>query len=972
MMSENKKINIGANESMILDSHDTFWMVISGHVDIFYVNIDANGNYKSRLTYLYRAKKGELIFSLLNESLEEGIKLLAMSSEAKLLELDKNKLIGVDHTFLKFHIEKWISNVTIRLHRLNIPRVYTQLTNVSEIKLSKDEIAYPFKGLVWARLYKGSATTYGGFSEQSSDSGTHIFFAVNNSLWIKGLEKETTFEIVNTREILKDEIDFMLSLKSLQEHFYQKIVEDEEISREQEKERIVSKIATDGQKLNKTLHDLGEIITSDTTNTKKASSSDSFSTDDNLLTACQTIGDTVGFTFKAPKFMDSYKDSLTNQLFAIGQASNVRIRKIILRGTWWKEENGHILAFTKEGSHPVALVQKTAQSYSYKNKNTGAEETVTKTVADSLEPVAYMFFFAFDKKMDAVKKIWEFAIQGVKKDAKFLILAALAGSLIGLLVPILSGIMFDDVIPTADRGLLMEVFGIMLLIGIVSALLQLTQGVLQLRVETKSNINLQGGLMDHLLRLPVSFYKKYSSGDLTNRALSINTIRQILSNTVLTTVLSGTFSIVNLGLLFYYDTGLAWIGVSLAVVAVAFIAGIGWLKLKYDRDISDEHGAIQGFLFEFLSGITKIRITGAEKRIFTLWATKFSKLKKLGFRSGSYQNYIEVFNASYPLMTKVFFFSFIYYVYTNATVASVGLISVGAFLAFMSAFSQFLGDALRMSMSLISSLNIVTLYERVQPILEETPESSDDSLDPGELAGGIELNSVSFRYDEDQPLVLKDVSLKINPGEMVAFIGPSGSGKSTIMRVLLGFEEPEAGSVYYDDNAFDSMNKDLVRRQIGVVLQNGALMSGSIYKNIVGNSELSLDDAWEAARMAGMEEDIKSMPMEMHTMVSEGGGTFSGGQRQRLMIARAIAHKPRLLYMDEATSALDNHTQNIVSESLDNLQATRIVIAHRLSTIRNADRIYVMDKGTIVESGTYDELMENDGLFSTLAKRQIA
>jgi ATP-binding cassette subfamily C protein len=299
------------------------------------------------------------------------------------------------------------------------------------------------------------------------------------------------------------------------------------------------------------------------------------------------------------------------------------------------------------------------------------------------------------------------------------------------------------------------------------------------------------------------------------------------------------------------------------------------------------------------------------------------------------------------------------------------MITVGAFMAFISAFNKFLRDNLKMSMAVITSLNVVTLYERVKPILENTIESTEDSIDPGELAGEIEMNGVSFRYDEDQPLVLKDISFKIKAGEMVAFVGTSGSGKSTIMRILLGFENPEIGSVYYDGDAFDSMNKDMVRRQIGVVLQNGALMSGSIFKNIVGNSELTLDDAWEAARMAGMEDDIKQMPMEMHTMISEGAGTFSGGQRQRLMIARAIVHKPRLLFMDEATSALDNKTQNVVSDSLDKLQATRIVIAHRLSTIINADRIYVMDKGVIIESGNYKELMEEEGLFYTLAKRQI-
>jgi len=970
-MSERKKINLGANTPLVLDKHDKFWMVTFGEVDVYYVKIDHEGNYISKLTHLYRAGKGELLFSLLTAPVKNGMKLLAVSSDAKLLELNKNELLVVDHTFLKFHINKWILKLVDKLYQENIPRVYTVLEEASEVSLKENEIAYPTKGLLWCSVIEGEVTKYADSVSQSSAATYGYPFPATNKFWIKGIGKELKIKVLDTKEVLKDEIFFMLALNDVQEHFYRKIIENHEDLINKEKERIVNKIGTDDEKLTATLQELGGIVSSDSAKKNSTFSTSNAIYDNPILAACQEIGVTVGFDFVAPKYMESYDDSKTNQLFAIGQASNVRIRKIILRGTWWKEENGHMLAFSKEDKKPIALIQKDAKSYVFKDIETKREEVVTNDFAETLEPIAYMFFFAFDTKMSSLTKIMNFAIQGVKRDAKYLILAAFAGSLLGLLVPILSGVMFDDVIPTADRGLLFEVFGIMLVIGIITAMLQLIQGVLQLRVETKSNVNLQGGLMDHLLRLPVSFYKKYTAGDLTNRALSINAIRQILSNTVMTAVLSGAFSIVNLGLLFYYDSSLAWIGVGLALLAMVFIAGIGWLKLKYDREISDDQGDIQGFLFEFLSGITKIRITGAEKRIFTLWATKFATLKKWGFKSGSYQNLIEVFNGSYSLFTNILFFSFIYYMYTTAT-TNVGLISVGAFMAFISAFNQFLNDALRMSMALISSLNIVTLYERVKPILEETPESSEHSTDPGELSGAIELNAVSFRYNEEQPLVLKDISLKINPGEMVAFIGPSGSGKSTIMRILLGFEEPELGSVYYDGNAFDSMNKDLVRQQIGVVLQNGALMSGSIYKNIVGNSELSLDDAWEAARMAGMEEDIKNMPMEMHTMVSEGGGTFSGGQRQRLMIARAIAHKPRLLYMDEATSALDNRTQNIVSESLDNLQATRIVIAHRLSTIINADRIYVMDKGEIVESGTYGELIERDGLFSKLAKRQIA
>lgn len=971
-MTERKKITLGANKSQVLEQHDKIWMVVAGEVDIYYVSISEDGSYTSSLNHLYRAEKGEIVFSLLTQPLKSGTKLLAVGSDAKLLELDKNDLMGIDHTFLKFHINKWILKLAERLYQENKPRTYTVLDEEEEILLKKDEIAYPAKRLVWCSIIEGEVSKFAGTVTHSSAAKYPYPFPVSHDLWIKSLEKEAKIKVLDTKEVLKDEIFFMLALNDIQEHFYQKIIEKDIRSRSEEKERIVSKIQNDGEKLNATLQELGAIVPNDNSQKKGIPLDSHIAYDNTLLATCQLIGNTVGFDFTAPKFMESYDDSTTNQLFAIGQASNVRIRKVILRGPWWKEENGNMLAFTKEKKQPVALIQKDAKTYQLENIEGNTVETVNNDIADALEPFAYMFFFAFDTQMTSLKKIMNFAIQGVKKDAKYLIFAAFAGSLLGLLVPILTGVMFDDVIPTADRGMLYEVFGIMLIIGVVTALLQLIQGVLQLRVETKSNVNLQGGLMDHLLRLPVSFYKKYTAGDLTNRALSINAIRQVLSNTVMTAVLSGAFSIVNLVLLFYYDSSLAWIGIGLAVIAVLFIGTIGWLKLKYDRDISDEQGDIQGFLFEFLSGITKIRITGAEKRIFTLWAVKFSKLKKLAFRSGSYQNFIEVFNGSYPLLTNIFFFAFIYYTVTTATTASTGLISVGAFMAFISAFNQFLNDSLKMSLSLISSLNIVSLYERVKPILEETPESTDHSTDPGELSGAIELNSVSFRYEEDQPLVLKDISLKIKAGEMVAFIGPSGSGKSTVMRILLGFEEPELGSVYYDGNSFESMNKDLVRRQIGVVLQNGALMSGSIYKNIIGNSELTLDDAWDAARMAGMEEDIKQMPMEMHTMVSEGAGTFSGGQRQRLMIARAIAHKPRLLYMDEATSALDNRTQNIVSESLDNLQATRIVIAHRLSTIINADRIYVMDKGAIVESGTYYELMENDGLFSKLAKRQIA
>ncbi|MFK8007123.1 MAG: NHLP bacteriocin export ABC transporter permease/ATPase subunit [Saprospiraceae bacterium] len=960
---------LGANKPFFLDRNDHFWVVASGEVDLYYVKRTPENKLESSRNYLYTAKKGEILFSLKTGTTFNEFSLIAVSPNSKLIEVHKSYIGSLNKTQLTTKIEKWVSALSTFVHQENRPKVYHDLDKVGIVTLGKNEIAYPSKGLFWANINEGSISIYGEKDLVETDTySKKILLPVTKELWIRSQDDKTEVELFETATILNDDITLMISIHHLQDYFFNELKEKFYSKIEKEEDIISQKTNSDKKAIQDSLSGLKSIIFSK--NEQQVFSN--INSTNHLLAACQLVGRSVGFKFVEPKFIRDYEHNLTGQLDAIAQVSNVRTRKVILRGRWWEEENGSLLAFTRDDKKPVALIQESSGSYFIQRPENKTKEKVTDIIAKNLEPISYMFLYAFDEQMTSISKIGKFAIKGLKVDAVYIMLAALVGSLIGLLVPIFSGILFDDVIPQADRGFLLEVVGIMLIIGLVKALLNLTKGILLLRVETKSNISIQAGLIDHLLRLPVTFYRKYTAGDLTLRALGINSIRRILSNTILTAVLSGAFSIVNLMLLFYYDSSLAWIGIGLAIVAIVVVSSLGFLKLKYDRRISDEQGSMQGFLFEFLSGINKVRVSGAENRIFSLWANKFSDYKTLGFKSGNYQNFVEVFNASYPLLTSIFFFSFIYITLMNAGSTGNGLISVGIFMAFISAFNQFLGDCLNMSMSLISSLNIIPLYERLKPILEEKPESAVESLDPGELSGELEFNSVSFRYEEDQPLVLKDVSFKIKQGEMVAFVGPSGSGKSTVLRLLLGFEEAELGTVYYDGQAFDSLNKDLVRRQVGVVLQNGSLMSGSIYQNIVGSSELTLEDAEEAANLAGLEEDIKQMPMGMHTVISEGASTFSGGQRQRLMIARSIVHKPRMLYMDEATSALDNRTQNIVSESLEKLQATRIIIAHRLSTIINADRIFVMDKGQIVESGTYDELMENDGLFSLLAKRQIA
>ena len=263
------------------------------------------------------------------------------------------------------------------------------------------------------------------------------------------------------------------------------------------------------------------------------------------------------------------------------------------------------------------------------------------------------------------------------------------------------------------------------------------------------------------------------------------------------------------------------------------------------------------------------------------------------------------------------------------------------------------------------------MWDWISPILTTETEAKSGQEPPGILTGSIELHHVSFRYSPDTPLVLQDISLKINPGEFVAIVGASGSGKSTLLRILLGFEKPDTGSVLYDLKSLVQLNIREVRNQIGVVLQEGQLMSGSILNNIAGTRTLSLEEAWSAAKSVGLDTEIREMPMQMHTYISEGSGNISGGQKQRILIARAIASNPRILFLDEATSALDNMTQNIVMESLEKLKLTRVVIAHRLSTIQHADIIYVLDKGKIDDAGTYQELLNKGGLFSQLVQHQL-
>lgn len=384
-------------------------------------------------------------------------------------------------------------------------------------------------------------------------------------------------------------------------------------------------------------------------------------------------------------------------------------------------------------------------------------------------------------------------------------------------------------------------------------------------------------------------------------------------------------------------------------------------------------GRITGLVLQFISGVAKIRVAGAENHAFSVWARQFSEQRRLEFGIGRIQNAVAVFGSAFSVISSIAIFFVLYKMRVAAAAAGGGpMMSTGQFVAFTGAYGAFLTAMHALSEASLNLLRIVPVFERLKPIIQTPSEVDDTKAYPGTLKGAIELANIQFRYSEDGPWILQGISLKIRPGEMVAFVGSSGSGKSTLLRLMLGFETPDRGAIYYDGQDLASVDLREVRQQLGVVLQDAKVLPADIFRNIVGASDLTIEHAWEAARMAGFDEDIKELPMGMHTYVSESGGGFSGGQLQRLLISRALVRKPRILFFDEATSALDNRSQNTVTESMERLFATRIVIAHRLSTIVNADRICYLDKGKIVEQGSYEELMALDGFFAALAKRQMA
>jgi ATP-binding cassette subfamily C protein len=930
-----KEIPVRGNQPLQLDRENKIWIVKKGKVDIFAVQLK-DGKPVGQKFHVLRLEQGEVFFGVECD----GIVLQALGTPETVcceLEIEMAE---------EQNIINWLVKISKNLTKSLRPKVTDEIGIVKELKLEKNKSFSSKQDVLWIKVISGKIKFLDRLVIETP------FFPLTKNSWITTIEDSviTTF---STNDLFKSD-NFFENFHNFNKLVINIIKENIEFEKNNELERLRSKSENKTRVLISSIEKIKSVLLS-----RKLKISIDEATDNPLLAACKIVG-----TYLKIKIVPHPTDNSTIE--NITRASKIKSRKVILKDDWWNYDSGPLLCFLKEEKHPVAVLPLSPRSYELIDIMKNKRIKVDSKVAEELEPFAYTFYRPFPEKELSGWELFKFGIFNCGLDITMIFLMGIAGALLGLLTPIFTGIIFDTVIPEAATSQLFQMAFILISCAIATLLFEITKATAILRLEGRADYSLQAAIWDRLVSLPVPFFRKYSSGDLAMRSMGIDAIRQILSGVTVQSILSFIFSIFYWGLLFYYNFSLAVIASILGLIMIITTISIGYLCVKNQQKMNDIKNKLSGVILQFLTGVPKLRITGTEINAFSIWAKGFSEKKEVAKNLGLTQNTLRTFTSMFPVLASICIFSWVAFKVNN------NALTTGDFLAFNSAYSSFQNGLLQMSMALVTSLNIIPLFRNLKPIITTLPEVSEAKEHPGELTGKIEVNHINFRYTEDGPLILKDVSLKINPDEFVAIVGGSGSGKSTLFRLLLGFEIPESGTIFYDGKDLDTLDIVEVRKQLGVVLQNAKLLQGSIFENIVGSSNLTIDDAWEAARMAGCDEDIRNMPMKMHTVVPPGGGNLSGGQRQRIIIARALVKRPRIIFFDEATSALDNKTQAIVSESLESMKVTRVVIAHRLSTIRNADMIYCLDRGVIVESGTYDELIENKGFFYELAKRQIA
>ncbi len=640
----------------------------------------------------------------------------------------------------------------------------------------------------------------------------------------------------------------------------------------------------------------------------------------------------------------------------------IKSRTVTLERGWYRHTAGAMLGTLKEDGSAVALIPGKVSGYSLLDIKGGKKIKINRKTEKLLDGEALCFYEPLPQKAMTVKDLIKFMVKQLSVTDIVLYFALfLLSALFGLLTPLLTRWLFGNVLKSGSLSILISLAVFAVCFSLSQLCFKVFQGLINAKIGIKEDIAVSSAVMNRILSLPTSFFRDYSAGNLFRRFTNLQLIFGTLFTTVGMAVLTALFSLIYIIQIFTFTPSLAF-PASVFIFLNLFLSVIHTvLQIRITSRKMELSAKTSGVTYSAISGIQKIKLTGAEKRTFSRWARHYSEEAELEYNPPLF---LKLNNAIFIAVTLIGTMA----LYMTALKNNL---AVADYYAFNTAYGMITASFTAVIPIMVNITNLRPTFRMIKPILETEPEKESEKENIAELKGAIELSHISFRYDESMPYVIDDLSLKIEPGEYLAVVGSTGCGKSTLIRLLLGFETPQKGSIFFDRTDMSKIDPESLRRKIGTVMQDSTLFFGNIYSNIVITApHLSLDEAWEAAEIASIAEDIRNMPMGMHTYITDGQGGISGGQKQRLMIARAVAPKPKILMFDEATSALDNITQKNVSDAIDKLGCTRIVIAHRLSTIQHADRIIYLDKGKIVEEGTYEELIAKNGLFAALVERQ--
>ncbi len=948
----------GGNRPIHLSDPGILCFVAEGSVDVFAARLRADG-VPSDFKHLLRAGAGRLLFPAAEGLTGTVLVIKGLPGSAlRLMPLDALDGAGCDEQVVE-QVETWVSEVSEAVtreftYRPRIDRLL--LAEAAEQPVEAGETLSTRRGVVW--MSGGDAgLTYLGTEEGDPDGPGVV--PVTPTSWV------TLSRSANVRCVATEELQVEGRLMSALANFNDMALSADDLNR-----RLLLTDVANLQTSTAEFRQRGE------QNARRRlfgvlDPGARLDGDDLALPqALQLVGRHEGIAFHMPhgRAQRPGADAEEPTLADVLMASGVRMRRVALRRQqrWWLGDSGAMLAIRRDDGAPVALLPGSMGRYRMVEPESGRVRQVNANRADSLEQEAYFFYCPLpDDGPVKARQLSGLALHRAGADMARLVAAGMLAGIAMLVPPVLLGAFVGQALPSGSLQTLVALTLGAVLIALLLGVLQMMQGTALMRLEGRMAARAGAALWLRMLDLPSGFFRRFTAGDLATRAMALYELRDKVSGVVVAAMLSVLFLLPTFALLFLYIAALGWLCLALGLTSLSITLALGLMQTPYHRRRLAVTRQLTGTLLQLIGGVAKLRTAGAEGMAFIMWARGYRELKQTEMKLGTYQEHLMAFTAAVPLFASAALFAL------ALTVGGDDL-AVGSFLVVYAAFMVFNGAVVQLGGAFSAVAAILPAVQQVQPILTERPRNLASDLPAPELKGEVLLDHVSFRYSDDGPLVLNDVTIHALPGEFIALVGESGAGKSTIFRLALGLERPQLGAVYFDGHDLNRLNWSSVRNKIGTVPQDAHLRPQTVLDNIIGiDGELSEDEAWRAARLARVDADIAAMPMRMYTVSSESAAAFSGGQVQRFMLAAALARSPKVLLLDEATNWLDNRTQADIMEQIEQISVTRIISAHRLSTIRRADRIYVLQGGRVVQEGTFEELMEEEGVFRDLVRRQL-